>query len=466
MKNARDGGVGRSVPLVTHGSSSVTHVSLPPDLSRPSGPALWAAALAPTTALPLPEPPAAELLAEVDRLLRTGVAARVALGGFGWLDGAGAVDPSAGRPLWITTRMTHCFSIGALLGGDRSAEYGELADHGVRALLGAFRDGEHGGWFSELGGTSDAVPEGTAGSGLAKGAYGHAFVVLAGASASVAGRAGGRELLAEALRVQSEHFWDDAAGAVVEEWDRAWTTCDPYRGANANMHTVEAYLAASDATGDPIWRQRALRIATRLVENGARHHDWRLPEHFDSAWVEQPDYNRDAPAHPFRPFGVTPGHGLEWSRLLLHLEASLAADGSTPPGWLRPAAIGLFDRALADGWDDAHGGICYTTDWSGVPVVEQHFHWVVCEGIAAAVALHRATGEQRFADWYGRLWDYARRVFITAGVPGWLHEAHPDGTPSAVTWTGRPDIYHALQATLIAFLPLTPGFTAALAPKK
>ena len=35
----------------------------------------------------------------------------------------------------------------------------------------------------------------------------------------------------------------------------------------------------------------------------------------------------------FQPYGAT-GHGLEWSRLLLHLEASLA----DPPDWLLPAA--------------------------------------------------------------------------------------------------------------------------------
>ena len=35
---------------------------------------------------------------------------------------------------------------------------------------------------------------------------------------------------------------------VVEEWDEAFTTLDAYRGVNANMHTVEALLAAADAT--------------------------------------------------------------------------------------------------------------------------------------------------------------------------------------------------------------------------
>jgi mannose/cellobiose epimerase-like protein (N-acyl-D-glucosamine 2-epimerase family) len=277
-------------------------------------------------AAPPPGGPSADwLLDEADRLLTGAVAARATSGGFGWLDDSGTLDPNAGRPLWITTRMTHCFSLGALLGRPGDAE---LAGHGIRALLGAFRDAEYGGWFGELSpgrelpaglkgpaglrgpAGRERPAEGVAGSGLVKGAYGHAFVVLAGASATVAGCPGGAELLAQALGAQEAHFWDDAAGAVVEEWDRAWTTCDPYRGANANMHTVEAYLAAADATGDPVWRRRALRIATRIVDAGARRHDWRLPEHHDADWVEQPEYHRDQPAHPFRPFGVTPGHGL------------------------------------------------------------------------------------------------------------------------------------------------------------
>jgi mannose/cellobiose epimerase-like protein (N-acyl-D-glucosamine 2-epimerase family) len=120
---------------------------------------------------------------------------------------------------------------------------------------------------------------------------------------------------------------------------------------------------------------------------------------------------------------------------------------------------------MADGWDDEHGGLCYTTGWDGRPVVREHFHWVVCEGIAAAAALSRVTGEQRFADGYARLWEYARTIFISPGAPGWLHEANPDGSPSAVTWTGRPDVYHAVQAALVPLLPLAPVFAGSLASR-
>lgn len=398
------------------------------------------------------------LAGEAARLLAGARAARAEPGGFWWLDDAGRPDRSRPRELWIGTRMTHVFALGLGLGRDGDAE---LVDHGIAALIsaagvdgsGGFRDPEHGGWFAAV---DDSGP--VAGP---KGAYEHAFVLLAASSATLAGRPGARELLAEAERVVLDHFWDEDTGAMVEEWDRSWTRLDPYRGTNANMHSVEAFLAAADATGDPGWRQRALRIATRIVHGEGRAHGWRLPEHHDQDWTVLPEYNADAVDHPFRPYGVTPGHGLEWARLMLHLAAGLAADGAPVPEWLQPSAVALFERAVADGWDQQRGGFCYTTDWAGVPVVEQRFHWVICEAIGTAAALHRVTGESRFADWYQRFWAYARRVFIDPDVPGWLHEAEPDGRPSRRTWSGRPDTYHALQATLVPRLPLYPCLAAA-----
>jgi len=409
-----------------------------------------------TTQPPVPAeaPSTAWLDAETDRLLDGATAARAEQGGFWWLDADGHPDTSRPRYLWISTRMTHCFSLGALLGRQQDAA---LVDHGIESLLGVYRDAENGGWFAALDQDNQPVP-------APKGAYEHAFVLLAASSAVAAGRPRAAELLGLVTDVMSRRFWDDEAGAMVEEWNADWTVCDPYRGANANMHSLEACLAAADATGDGVWRRRALRIATRLIDAGARAHEWRVPEHFDSGWNLLPEYNADQPNHPFRPYGVTPGHGLEWARLMLHLDAALDAAGEPSPAWLRESAVGLFDRAITDGWDPESGGFAYTTGWDGKPVVSQRFHWVVCEGIATATLLHRITGEQRYADWYADLWRYARATFLD-GRPGWLHEAEIDGRPSTRTWSGRPDVYHAVQVTLVPQLPLAPSFAAALAAR-
>ena len=386
--------------------------------------------------------------AEAHRLLDVAARSDADGPGFHWLGDDSRPDRSRPRPLWIACRMTHLFALGALLGRDGDAD---RADHGVRSLAAGFRDPHDDGWFTAL------APDGSGPVDDSKAAYEHAFVLLAGASATLAGRPGGRELCEAAARTVSQRFWSEEEGAAVEEWDRAWTTLDPYRGANANMHMTEAFLAAGDATGDPVWHARALAVATKLIDGSARANGWRLPEHYDAAWRPLHDYNEDAPRHPFRPYGVTPGHGLEWSRLLCHLDATLG----DAPGWLLEAARALFARAVADGWE-AHGGFVYTTDRDGRAVVRDRFHWVHAEAAAAAAALHAATGDDAYERWYERVWDFIATHLADDERGSWHHELDPDNHPASATWSGKPDAYHVFQALLVPRLPLAPGFALAL----
>jgi mannose/cellobiose epimerase-like protein (N-acyl-D-glucosamine 2-epimerase family) len=389
------------------------------------------------------------LEAEGDRLLAFGRAARHPDGGFAWLDETGA--PELDRPveLWITCRMTHVYALGHLMG---RPDCGTLADHGVAALRERFHDRVHGGWYAKVGSDGPTTTDKTA--------YEHAFVVLAGASAAAAGRPGGAELLDDALGVLLEHFWDDEFGMVVEQWDESFTTLDGYRGVNANMHTVEALLAAADVLDDASLRERAQRIVTRVVPDLARGNEWRIPEHFDTTWTPDLEYNVDEPAHPFRPYGATIGHWLEWARLALHLRAGL---GASAPEWLLEDARSLFDASVREGWAvDGADGFVYTVDWSGAPVVRERMHWVAAEATATAAALHAATGEATYADWYATWWQHVADCFLDTEHGSWRHELSPRNTPSSVTWAGKPDTYHAFQATLIPRLPLAPTLAAAL----
>src|SRR6185312_11154007 len=110
-------------------------------------------------------------------------------GGFGWLDATGAPDPAKPLQLWITTRMTHVFAVGHLLG---IPGCGPLADHGLRAIRETFEDREHGGWFSEVGASR-------------KEAYSHSFVLLAAASTTIAERPGGPPLLDAIIEIVERH---------------------------------------------------------------------------------------------------------------------------------------------------------------------------------------------------------------------------------------------------------------------
>jgi sulfoquinovose isomerase len=221
---------------------------------------------------------------------------------------------------------------------------------------------------------------------------------------------------------------------------------------------VEALLAAADATGDPAQREalrdRALRVTERAVTS-ARGNAWRLPEHHDAAWRPQPEYNRDDPAHAFRPFGATIGHSFEWCRLALHVRAAI---GPSAPDWLLDGAAAWFDTAVREGWAvDGADGFVYTVDWEGAPVVRQRLHWVAAEAIGAAAALWSVTGDQRYATLYAQWWDHVAAVFLDLEQGSWRHELDPALQPSEGTWSGKPDVYHALQATLLPRLPLSPG---------
>jgi sulfoquinovose isomerase len=179
----------------------------------------------------------------------------------------------------------------------------------------------------------------------------------------------------------------------------------------------------------------------------AERHDWRLVEHFDAAWCPLPSYNRDRPRDQFRPFGATPGHAFEWARLLT--EVHDVAGGAPTDRALLDAAVALFDRAAAD-TENGAAGFCYTTDWSGRPVVAERFHWVACEAVLAADALRRAVpADGRYAAHYDAWWRFADEHFVDRERGSWWHELSPELVPSSTTWHGKPDVYHAFNACVL-----------------
>ncbi len=391
--------------------------------------------------------------AEASRLISFGRAAALPDGGFGWLGATGEIDPAQPCPLYVNARMTHVFAL-AHLDGVAGAE--SLAASGLGAFASRYADSENGGFVSSVDVTGQVLD-------AAKENYAHAHTLLAASSVVAAGLPGADSVLAAAAAAIDQHFWSDAEGCARESWNADFTELEPYRGANSNMHSVEAYLAAADVTGDPVWLARAASIATRLINGQARAHSWRVPEHYDENWQPRPDYNHDRRDDPFRPYGTTPGHSFEWARLLLTLEAAQPS----PPAWLLGAATALFDTAVADAWHrDGHPGLIYTVDTDGQPVVTARMHWVACEAVLAADALHRRTGEERFAAAAARWWDEIDHYFVDRDGGSWWPELAPDMTPTASTWSGKPDLYHAYQAVLLPSLPLSPTAATALARRR
>ncbi|SNS86193.1 Mannose or cellobiose epimerase, N-acyl-D-glucosamine 2-epimerase family [Geodermatophilus pulveris] len=393
-------------------------------------------------------------MTDLDRLLRFAARSRLPEGGFGYLGDDGRVLPDRGQETWIVARMTHVFGLAQLTGREW---WDGPVRHGVEALAaGPLHDGARGGWYASTAGDTPSDD--------GKAAYVHAFVVLAAATATATGAPGGRALLDEALGVWQTRFWDDTEGLAVEEWDAGWSRLSDYRGANANMHGVEASLAAADALGDDDpraarLRGQALRSTERLVHGWARARGWRLPEHFTAAWEPLPEYNRDEPAHPFRPYGVTVGHLFEWARLALHVRA-VTPD---PPSWLLEDAVGLFAAAASRGWAvDGHTGFPYTLGWDDRPVVRRRMHWVLCEAVAAAETLATVTGEATYGALARRWRAHGEARFADPATGSWHHELTPEGAVAADTWAGQPDAYHLAQMLLLPGRPVRGSVAAAL----
>lgn len=379
----------------------------------------------------------AELTDERERILRFGRAART-LVGFGHLDAAGRLDLTQPVPTYQTARMVYVYALSCHLGHDDLG----LVEHGVAALLDRSRDREYGGWFASVDPAGEAHDPRKAG-------YTHAFVLLAGAAAATLPIRGADALLGEAIDVLDRRFWSAEQGVLRESFDRGWHAEEPYRGANANMHAVEAFLALAAATADEIWLERATRIAVRFSEV-ARRHAWRLPEHYDEQLAPRLDYNHDRPDHPFRPFGVTPGHLLEWARLLAVLSVSRPDGGDL----LMESAIALYARGVGDGWAaDGRPGFVYTTDFVGRPVCHTRMHWVMAEAMSAAAVLGHRTDSAAYAADLVRWWSEVKAHYRDLRHGSWHHALTVENEPAPQVWDGKPDLYHAVQALTLPQVP-------------
>ncbi len=349
--------------------------------------------------------------------------------GFFILDHDGSPLPNTLQELHTTTRLVHSYALGHLI-GFQGAE--QIIDHGMAYLNSHHKDRDHGGYLWALDG--DDIKDDR------KLAYGHVFVLLAASSAKQAGHPDADRLLSEVLNILDTHFWDDEAGLFCDEWNRDWTPFSTYRGMNANMHGVEALLAAFEATGDEIYLTRAGRILDFFIGQIAPAEKWRLPEHYTSDWQIDRGYAGDP---MFRPAGTTPGHSFELGRLQLqHWDLSGRLNSGAPDSSRR-----LIEQALKDAWLPG-GGMAYTLVFEGRVANASRFWWPVAEAIGAVAAL--IAMDKRLEDevWYRKLWTYANETLVDHQHGGWFPAVDETGDMVTSIFDGKPDIYHSLQACL------------------
>ncbi|WP_339114778.1 AGE family epimerase/isomerase [Thioclava sp. GXIMD2076] len=373
------------------------------------------------------------LAEDAERQLRFFLGSLKGRGRFAVLDHEGRAIPGP-QELHTTTRLIHSYSLGLSFG---FAEGADMIDAGMGFLWREHRDAKRGGFFAAV---RSGVTNGT------KMAYGHMFVLLAAASAKRAGHPDADRLLGDVAEVLERRFWDEGAGLFVEDWSEDWLHLSKYRGMNANMHATEAHLAAYEATGERAYLERAGRIIDVFIRRLAPEYNWRIPEHYTEEWTVDRAYEGDP---MFRPRGTTPGHSVEWARLVLHywdLRGRVDED-------LPEAARILVEEALRLAWR-REGGFAYTLDFDGQVDRKARYWWPVCEGIGAISAILKTGTFARGEEWYRRLWAFAEAHLVDRKRGGWYPELDETGRPADGQFKGKPDLYHALQADLI---PLTQG---------
>ncbi len=252
-------------------------------------------------------------------------------------------------------------------------------------------------------------------------AYGHAFVLLAGAWAHRLKLPKAEALITSVWDFMEEYFYEAEHHAYADERDESLKTLSDYRGQNANMHSVEACLAAYEATSDQKFFNRADLIAKKFTVTLAAMADGQVWEHYDLNWKQDWTYNIDKPDDLFKPWGFQPGHQLEWAKLLLQLERHHPSD------WRVDVAIRLYSKAMEYGWDKEYGGLVYgyAPDKSFADATK--YFWVQAEAIAAAWRLYSLTGDTRYYQDYIQLWKWSWKHLVDHEYGGWYRIVSREG---------------------------------------
>jgi mannose/cellobiose epimerase-like protein (N-acyl-D-glucosamine 2-epimerase family) len=209
------------------------------------------------------------------------------------LDEQGSPDTEAPRRVLVQARQIYCYAKAAQFGWYPGAK--ELALKGLSYLLEKGRSADGG--FVHMLRSDGTVAD------PARDTYDHAFVLLALANVYQLGQDAQVRAEIDAVlrfidqRLRSPH------GGFIEGLPPAMP-----RRQNPQMHLFEAMIALFDATGDPVFQNRAGDFFGLFVGNLFDPRTQTLGEYFEEDWSR------------INPVVVEPGHLAEWTWLLKGFE--------------------------------------------------------------------------------------------------------------------------------------------------
>lgn len=271
----------------------------------------------------------------------------------------------------------------------------DLANRGIEALVRSFRDPAGDGWVWSCNGDGSVRDDN-------RDAYGHAFVILALATAAaVFGEDRYRDLALDTWAFVRRTL-TDRHGGLVWHVGPDGTSLDDVRSQNPLMHSFEALLTLAPMDGSGAIRQDAWRIReflrSRMLGPGC------LPEWYDADW-------RPLTTGP-RAATVDIGHAFEWAFLLSEAQEIFPDADLLEPGRQ------FLAYGMRHGFD-ADGGVLSPVDFAGNPRDGRTGWWEQCEAIRAMARYVARHGADDVAGPLARTIDYARGTYVDDEFGGW-----------------------------------------------
>jgi len=124
---------------------------------------------------------------------------------------------------------------------------------------------------------------------------------------------------------------------------------------------------------------------------------------------------------------LNPGHSMETAWFMMK-EAIHRKDRR-----LMELSIQVTEWSLERGWDQEMGGIFYFLDLDNKPVIslewDMKLFWVHCEAMIALTYAYRYTKDDKYLDWFEKIFTYVCEHYADPGYPEWYGHLHRDGSP-------------------------------------
>ena len=168
----------------------------------------------------------------------------------------------------------------------------------------------------------------------------------------------------------------------------------------------------------------------------AEDNSWRIPEHFTKEWVADLDCNRDRPDDPFKPYGATPGHGIEWARLITQWALANCGEEKEKLENYLQAAENLYTTAIKRrlGCRWCTGGL-YTQQTG----MANRWYMTVCTGLLRKRSIppqffYHVTGKEKYAKDYAEFMKYLDEVVMDHENGSWFHQLDEHNHLKGTVW--------------------------------